>query len=440
MAFERVNGEHENGWTGGQYSVFRFLLGTYLAFHFLHLLPWVGEVFSSAGMLPSASLSPLTRVFPNILAITDTPAAAMLLCCCAVMASLALAAGWHDRLAALLAWYVLACFFGRNPLIQNPSLPYLGWMLLLHAALPSGPPSGPYGSWAARGRNDPGGAWALPASLFAAAWIVMAVSYSYSGYTKLFSPSWVSGDTVSAVLRNPLARDWFLRDAFLALPPIALKLITWGILVVELLFAPICLWRRARPWAWLAMLVVQFGFLALLSFPDLTIAMLLFHLLTFDPAWLKPRNLEGTVVYFDGDCALCHGVVRFLVAEDQSSGLRFAPLGSTFTARTIAPKIRAALPLSMLVRKPDGQLLIEDDGLLHLLAEMGGLWRLIAGVARAVPKPLRGHTYHAIGRRRIAVFGAAKQACPVLAEGLRQRVVTSELPSAIAKFLPVTDR
>jgi hypothetical protein len=136
MAFERVNGEHENGWTGGQYSVFRFLLGTYLAFHFLHLLPWVGEVFSSAGMLPSASLSPLTRVFPNILAITDTPAAAMLLCCCAVMASLALAAGWHDRLAALLAWYVLACFFGRNPLIQNPSLPYLGWMLLLHAALP----------------------------------------------------------------------------------------------------------------------------------------------------------------------------------------------------------------------------------------------------------------------------------------------------------------
>ena len=50
-----------NGWTGGQYSVYRALLGGYLFVHFAMLLPFGGELFSSQGMLPDASTSPLTR-------------------------------------------------------------------------------------------------------------------------------------------------------------------------------------------------------------------------------------------------------------------------------------------------------------------------------------------------------------------------------------------
>lgn len=396
------------------------LLGFYLAVHFLHLAPWAAEVFSSSGMLPAASLSPLTRAFPNILLLLDAPVIVTLLCIAAALAAMVLALGFHDRLAALFVWYVLACFFGRNPLIQNPSLPYLGWMLLFHACLPSAP----YGSWVARGRTDPAGSWHMPSSLFAAAWIVMAMSYSYSGYTKLFSPSWVSGETIAAVLQNPLARDWFMRDAVLALPAQVLKTVTWFILYLELVFAPLCLWSRARPWIWLAMLIVQCGFLALLSFADLTIAMLLFHLLTFDPAWLNSRRLQGTMVYFDGNCALCHGVVRFLMTEDRSGGLHFAPLqGNHFTAN-VSPERRAALPVSMVVQLPDGQLRFEDDAMLHLLAELGGLWRILAAVARAFPKSARLRAYHAVGRRRIILFGSTMQTCPLLAPGSKHRILS----------------
>ena len=104
----------------------------------------------------------------------------------------------------------------------------------------------------------------------------MALSYSYSGYTKLASPSWISGENVSLVLQNPLARDWWLRDLLLALPPLLLKCITWLILLVEISFAPLTLSRRLRPWLWGLMFGVQLGFATLLSFPDLTIAMLPF--------------------------------------------------------------------------------------------------------------------------------------------------------------------
>ncbi len=62
-----------NGWTGGQYSLFRVTFGLYLAIHFTHLIPWGAELFSNAGALSESTLSPLARLFPNYLVLFDTP-------------------------------------------------------------------------------------------------------------------------------------------------------------------------------------------------------------------------------------------------------------------------------------------------------------------------------------------------------------------------------
>jgi hypothetical protein len=122
-----------------------------------------------------------------------------------------------------------------------------------------------------------------------AAWVVLA-RVLITG-CKLLSPSWVSGDTVWYVLHNPLARDYFLRDLVVSLGEGVSRALTWAVLWVELLFAPLALFGRLRPLLWAAMLIVQFGFLLLLNFADLTAPMLLVHLLTFDPAWLRPRQM-----------------------------------------------------------------------------------------------------------------------------------------------------
>ena len=140
-----------NGWSGGQYSVFRILLGSYLLLHFGMLLPWGAELFSSDGMLPDASQSPLIAAFPNLLGVVDTPAFVAAFLASAVVASVLLLLGRFDRAAAVWLWYVGACLLGRNPLISNPALPCVGWLCLAHALLPTAP----FGSWSARGRTDP---------------------------------------------------------------------------------------------------------------------------------------------------------------------------------------------------------------------------------------------------------------------------------------------
>lgn len=405
------------GWTGGQYSLFRCIFGLYLLVHFGHLLPWAAEVFSSAGMIGDGALSPFWSVFPNILRLNDSPLAVQVLVLSAVVAAVAFSAGWRDRLAAFWLWYVLACLYTRNPLIANPALPYVGWMLLAHLCIPARP----YGSLAARGRVSPGGDWVMPSAIFSAASIVLALSYSYSGYTKLLSPSWVSGDTLSYVLQNPLARDWWLRELFLALPVEVLSGITWFILVVELAYAPLALIPKLRQWLWGSMLVVQFGFLFLLDFPDLTFGMLMFHVLTFDPTWLPQKAGAGSRMYYDGDCSLCHKVIRFVLAEDSRQVFHFAPLNSPYFHKHISQEGRENLPDTLVLQRADGRVYLRSDAVVQMLKQLGGLWLPLGLLLQLVPKRVRDWGYDWVGAHRQQVFARPEQACPIVPMELRQR-------------------
>jgi len=417
MLTDAFSSNGQPGWTGGQYSVFRLLLGGYLVVHFLHLMPWGPELFSFTGMLANGTDSPLFGVLPNVLALSDAPGVVKALLLSGALAALALALGMRDRMAALWCWYVLMCVFTRNPLIANPALPYVGWMLLAHALVPRAP----FGSYAAAGEPGAGHGWRLPRAVWVAATLLLAITYSYSGYTKLLSPSWVSGDTLAYVLENPLARDWFLRDLFLLLPDSALKGITWFILYVELLYLPLLALRKLRFALWAGMLGVQFGFLFLLNFPDLTFGMLLFHLLTFDPRWVKSRDAAPATLYYDGDCGLCHRVVRFVLSEDSEAVFRFAPLNGSHHARRMDAACRAALPDSFVVHTADGRWLTEGDALIFIGRRLGGLWRLAAEAFSLVPGNWRNRAYHLVGDRRQTLFRKPDSVCPLVPATVRHR-------------------
>ena len=407
-----------NGWTGGQYSVYRVVLGAYLLQHFAGLLAWGPELFSSEGMLADATLSPLYPLFPNVLFALDSPIVVTLLLGLAAIAAVLFAAGFKDRACALVLWYLWACLFTRNPLIQNPSLPFIGWLLIAHSVLPRAP----YGSWDARGRADPGGGWQLPDSIYAGAWIVMAIGYSYSGYTKLVSPSWVDGSAIAHILDNPLARPSFVRDLALALPTPVLQLMTWGGLALELLFAPLALVRRVRPWLWLAMLGLHLNLLVLIDFADLSFGMVILHAFTFDPSWLRARRSAGEwVVYYDGSCGLCHRTVRLLLAEDREAVFRYAPLESARFANEVAPSGAGELPDSIVLRTPDGELRVRSAALIEIGDQLGGVWRALAIASRAVPRVLRDRLYDQIAAIRQRLFRRPEQACPIVPPDLRER-------------------
>lgn len=410
----------KNKWTGGQYSIFRALFGIYLFIHFSYLLPWGAEIFSSGGMLSDSSKSPLINLFPNILTIIDKPWFICVFVSSAAFAASFFIAGYKDKFAALWMWFVLACLFGRNPLIANPSLPYAGWMLLAHLFIPPDP----YGSFSAKGRMNPAGTWNMPKNIFLAAWIVLALSYSYSGYTKLLSPSWVTGENINYVLNNPLARNYFLRDFFLWLPPIFLKLVTWIILYVELFFAILVLIPKLRVIMWLFMLIIQFGFAFLLNFLDSTAAMLLFHIFTFDPAWVKAKfSKVKKTLFYDGNCGLCHRVIRFLLAEDKEGVFQFSPLQSKEFEQMVDISIREKLPKSIVLLVEDEKILTRSKAVIYLLTHLGGMWRILGEILNFVLVIISDASYNFVGNNRYKLFKKPDDVCPIVQEELRNRFV-----------------
>jgi predicted DCC family thiol-disulfide oxidoreductase YuxK len=411
-----------NGWTGGQYSVFRFALGVYMLIHLACLAALVSEMPSDAGALGKASESALHPFFPNLLLFWDSPTGSVALLFAAAGLSVLFALGVRDRLVALVLLYLGICLFTASTPISNSSMPFIGWILLAHVFVPRRP----YGSWDARGRVDPGSDWQMPARIHTAAWIVLAIGYAYSGTTKLGNPSWVDGSALLQALSDPLAGQTFLGKLVLLLPPSLISLATWSVLALEISFAPLAILRRVRPWVWLALFGLQLSLMALGQFADSSAGMLMLHLFAFDPAWVKGKEKKpAATIFYDGACGLCHRFVRFALAEDREGEcFRFAPLeGDVFAALRKAsarPEMLDDID-SLVLSLPDGSLLVRAAAVLEIGKRLGGIWRVVATAASIFPLRVLDTGYDGIARIRHRLFATPPDACPILPAHLRDR-------------------
>ena len=100
--------DKHSAWTGGQYSLYRALVGLYLVIHFGMLLPYAGELFAVGGAVTAADQSPYFGLLPNPLAWSDSPIAVAGLLLSALAASLLLLIGWGHPMHALAVLALLA--------------------------------------------------------------------------------------------------------------------------------------------------------------------------------------------------------------------------------------------------------------------------------------------------------------------------------------------
>lgn len=390
-----------------QFALFRIVFGFYLLQHFVLLLPWGGELFSAAGVLPRPEVNATHGLWPNPLATTwgGSPAFVTFFLVALCGLSLLFLLGVFRRPAALLLWFGWACLFNRNNLISNPSLPYVGLILLACVLVPEGEPL--RFSRRASAPSD----WFFPAWLFHGVWFLMAAGYTFSGLVKLGSPSWIDGTAFRHLIDNPLARPGAIRDLYLGFPDWLLALHTWAVLALEILFLPLALWKSGRWAAWSLMLAMHLGIIVMVDFADLSFGMVMLHVFTFDPDWLPARRDDRRpVLLYDGDCGLCNAVVRLLLRDDAGGRLTFAPLQSEPAQAYLRAQGLPTRDFDSLVFVPDWSrpdrngYRLRTDGVLGAVDELGGLWRIVAW-ARLLPAGLRDAAYKLVARSRYALFG-----------------------------------
>ncbi|MGC6425806.1 MAG: DCC1-like thiol-disulfide oxidoreductase family protein [Akkermansiaceae bacterium] len=375
-----------------QFSLFRILLGSFLTIHFAALVPYGTELFSREGLLSDGSLN-----FTPALPFLGTPVSVLCFLLASVLASIFLTVGFLRRTSALFLWLALTVLFLKNNLISNPSLPYLGLILCLIACIPPGE------RWSLAPKNPN---WKMPPLIIPGATFLLALSYTFSGWTKLSSPSWIDGSAMLHILNNPLARPGTMRDLVLSLPTELLALATWAALLAELLYLPLTIFRKTRPWVWLALLLMHLGLIVLIDFADLSLGMMMIHLFTFDPKWLSARETR-VELSFDADCLMCSRFIHFLAHEDKAGIIRFAPLPVDH-------------PKDSMVVSTDDRHYFRSSALLVLLSSLGGHWHGLAILGWLIPRPFRDLAYRIIAGNRHLFF--KNFSCPIPSDDVTSRL------------------
>ncbi|MBI5434787.1 MAG: DUF393 domain-containing protein [Planctomycetes bacterium] len=411
-----------NGWTGGQISLVRVAFALPLVF-----VGACGPLAATRGVEAVLSLALL------------------------IVGVLFLCGAYVRVLAGLYLAFAVWSTPGVRSLWSDAPIPVAGvtsasWVVgLAFFSVVLLLPRAPYGSWPARGRVDPGGGWEFPRWLFAGVWVF-----------------WIAFHVATAA--RELA-EWRASGA-------ELGALAWLELELQALFVIFVWSRRTRAWAWLALVAWSVASVRAdatdVSFSPTTVVLIA---LTFDPAWIPSRAAQVAlprldalsiprppadarpiaptrtdaqpiasrsdprgarpIVFFDGGCALCHGFVRFALAEDrEGTRLRFAPLGGATAERELAAHaplcdderelgVHAPLCDSVVA---DGEVLVRSRAVVRVLEALGGLWRIAAWFVQLPPAAWSDDVYDFVAARRKRWFAPPKSACPLLPPEIARRL------------------
>jgi len=267
------------------FLLLRAVLGVYLAAYFACRVPFAAELYGPAGMISDPSANVSSQYLPVLDAPFASEATAQILLLSFAVAGVLFALGIARRTCAILIWLGLMLLVHRNNLTLNIGLSYLGWLILATVLVPTGEG----GVWPSRNSGS-NREWRFPRTLTYGAWLVFGLSYTFAGFEKIAQPEWLEGSALRHILQQPLSYSWASSLAEVA-PETLLRAASWSALLCECACLGMIVIAPGRLCAWLSLTAMQLGILLSLDLYDLSLAVLLFHALIFDPSWL-PRSWQ----------------------------------------------------------------------------------------------------------------------------------------------------
>jgi hypothetical protein len=251
------------------------------------LTPDLSAFFSSAGVEGG---QPETAGVWGVLGIAPAGAVVLVVYAAMLVGSLALAAGWRTRLAAVVVFVGLMSFERRDPWVFNSGDGLLRVIAFYMMLAPAGAAVS-VDRWRRTGR---GRFWEFPTR---APWalrlmqIQLSVIYIGGVWDKLQGTTWNNGTAVSYALRvSDLAA--LPVPAFLSQSPVIVNLLTFGTLAMELALGILVWNRRLRPWLLLGGVAfhVAIGWAIRVGF--FSVGMLVLYVAFVDQEWASARLLR----------------------------------------------------------------------------------------------------------------------------------------------------
>ena len=138
------------------------------------------------------------------------------------------------------------------------------------------------------------------------------------------------------------------------------------------------------------------------------------------PLKTSPSQTKA-IHFYDGTCAFCHGVVRFILPRDKYDILKFSPLhGETIKKKNIDTKGLDSIILYI----ENGETLYKSDAAIFLLEQLGGIWFILAKIMKHIPRVLRDAIYDLFAKVRYKIAGKIEgDSCPLLPKNYESKIL-----------------
>lgn len=131
------------------------------------------------------------------------------------------------------------------------------------------------------------------------------------------------------------------------------------------------------------------------------------------------KNDESHILLFDGVCNLCNRLVQFTIKRDPKGKFKFASLQSDSGQSFLKQFGLPTDDFDSFVYVKGNQYFLKSSAALHVLKELGGLWKLFYFFI-IIPRPIRDFVYNLIAKSRYKTFGKS-DTCMIPTPELKQR-------------------
>lgn len=235
---------------GKLFVFWRALFGVYFVYYAIHMFPYLQEVYGREGLVSNIAYNWTFGLFPNIVLLLDNYNFIIGIHVVLIITALTLAVGFFPRVSAFIIWYLQTSLFNTNNLTDDPSMAFVGLLLLALALVPE-----------QKTMYRKGQEIRIPFFVFYVPVFVFCVTFTISALDKIASFSWLHGTAFMQMLHLGIARDNLLVSGLIAHPSFAEGL-SYIAILTQLVCLPLFLLGKYR-WA-LMINFLSFSFMFLL--------------------------------------------------------------------------------------------------------------------------------------------------------------------------------
>tara|TARA_B100002019_G_scaffold145213_1_gene125224 strand:+ start:233 stop:610 length:378 start_codon:yes stop_codon:yes gene_type:complete len=124
--------------------------------------------------------------------------------------------------------------------------------------------------------------------------------------------------------------------------------------------------------------------------------------------------LVENVIYYDGECGLCHLAVRFILRVDSKSKFYFSPLSN------LDNNLKN---IDSIILKKENKVFYEGQAIIMIFENIDNNWNYLAKVLKLIPINTLDTAYRWVSKNRAKVSVKKVSSCPIVPSSYQKRFI-----------------